>query len=455
MLGIIVILTLVLCSCLGQPVSQPQKSPDISSQEHQEGLVFIHMGSSLYSLPCNPREMKVAEATYEWVQDGAVSRSLSVTKEGRLLLQHFQADNSGKYSCTISYRKNGVPASQTFHYSILGYHVLGGLDIVLLFHSKLCKDEWTKSFLWSLQKQLRQLETEQHCKIQVNDTFCFPSLSNSSGDFIVQVQLEVSLFGPNWDQHCKPEDMETLTDCYRSAVRENLWQVQLALNRFFREHKIFPITGANIPSVNFTNDFVGILQSRQCTGGYGQTKQMQSCLDCCIVCPPGTFSPPKYSQCFPCPLGTYSLIYGAAFCTACKNGTVTRSLGASSMTDCIKKERTKHGVTPTHTIPGLVLFILSSLLTINLLFILSSCCWFLRECWVSDRKNCKDEDSEQLLQDPEADPDAEPTSDPSPLDTSASQPADEKHKHGAASLAVNPNLFTLTNETIPMLTLQD
>ncbi|NXH13322.1 ZPBP2 protein, partial [Bucco capensis] len=339
MLGTTVILTLLLCSFSGHAGSLPEDLPAISSQEQQEGIVFIHTGSSLSSLSCSPAGLEVAEPSYEWVQHhGAVSRTLSVTKEGHLLLQHFQTGDSGNYSCTISYTKNGVPAAQRFHYSILGYHVLGGLDIVLLFYSKLCKDEWIKSFLWALQKQLRQLETEQHCKFQISDTFCFPSLSNHSDELVVQVELEVSLFGPNWDEYCKPEDMEKLTDCYHTTVQQNLQQAQLALTRFFEEHKSFYITGANIPSTNFTNEFVGILQTKQCSEGYGQTKQMQTCLDCCIVCPPGTFSPPKKSQCFPCPVGTYSLVYGAALCTPCKDGMRTRGLGASSMANCVKKE---------------------------------------------------------------------------------------------------------------------
>lgn len=48
------------------------------------------------------------------------AKLFSVTKDGHLLFQHFQAEDSGKYSCTISYTKRGVPLSQTFRYSIFG-----------------------------------------------------------------------------------------------------------------------------------------------------------------------------------------------------------------------------------------------------------------------------------------------------------------------------------------------
>ncbi|NXD85722.1 ZPBP2 protein, partial [Halcyon senegalensis] len=351
--------------------------------------VFIHVESSPYSLPCSPAELEVADPTYHWVQDRAAPKLLSVPKEGHLLFQHFQAGDSGKYSCAISYTKHGVPVSQIFHYHIFGYHVLGGLDTVLLFHSKFCKDEWTKRFLWDLQKKLRQLEIQQHCKVQLTDTSCFPSLSNVSDQFIVQVQLEVSPFGPHWAENCNPLDMETVTDCYHRTVQHNLRQVQLALTRFFKEHKSFHIAGADIPSVDFTNEFVSILKTKECSGGYGQTKQLQRCLSCCIVCPPGTFSPPKNNQCSPRPVGTSSPIYGVAFCTPRKDGMITKVPGASSVTDCVKKGRTKQVGLIAHRIPELIVIILPALLAMNFLFILCSCYWFCREYRTSSPRASK------------------------------------------------------------------
>lgn len=75
-------------------------------------------------------------------------------------------------------------------FSLTGYHMPGGLEILLLFQSKLCEDEWTKRFLWDLHERLKQLETEQHCKLQFTTSSCFPSLNNPSDEFIIQVQLE-------------------------------------------------------------------------------------------------------------------------------------------------------------------------------------------------------------------------------------------------------------------------
>lgn len=62
-----------------------------------------------------------------------------------------------------------------------------------------------------------------------------------------------------------------------------------------------------------------------------------------VACPPGMFSPPKNRQCFLCPVGTYSLTYGALSCTHCKDGMTTKDPGAISMLFCVKEEMTKQG----------------------------------------------------------------------------------------------------------------
>lgn len=58
-------------------------------------------------------------------------------------------------------------------------------------------------------------------------------------------------------------------------------------------------------------------------------------------------------------------------------------------------------------------------------------------------------------QGPQAGPDAGPASDTSHLDTSASQGGNEEHTRGAPSPAVTLNLATVTDETTPVLTLED
>ncbi|KFZ60324.1 hypothetical protein N338_04660, partial [Podiceps cristatus] len=165
-------------------------------------------------------------------------------------------------------------------------------------------------------------------------------------------------------------------------------------------------------------------------------------------------------------VGTYSLIYGAAFCTPCKDSMVTRVPGASSTTDCVKKERTKQDVSIVHRIPVLLLMILPALLALNFLFILSSCYWFYQEYQVSSPRASKMTGSTTRMetvtsffriprQGPQAGADAGPASDTSHPDTSASRGLDEEPIHGAPSPAVAPDPATVTDVTTPVLTPED
>ncbi|KFV39693.1 hypothetical protein N328_07783, partial [Gavia stellata] len=165
-------------------------------------------------------------------------------------------------------------------------------------------------------------------------------------------------------------------------------------------------------------------------------------------------------------VGTYSLIYGVAFCTPCKDGMTTRVPGTSSVMDCVKKERTKQAVSIMHRIPVLLLIILPALLAINILFILSSCYWFYQEYQVSSPRASKMTGSTTRMemvtslfrisrQGPQGGPDNGPASGTSHLDTSASQGGVEEHTHGEPSPAMASNLATVTDETTPVLTLED
>uniref|UniRef100_A0A803XXF7 Ig-like domain-containing protein n=1 Tax=Meleagris gallopavo TaxID=9103 RepID=A0A803XXF7_MELGA len=463
LLGTMGILTLVLWSCSGQPAFLSEDPPARSTWEYHGGDVFIHMDSSLYSLPCSTIELEVANPTYQWVRDSPDPKLLSVTEEGHLLFQNFQAADSGNYSCTMSYTEHGLPVFQTFHYRVFGYHVLGGLEVLLIFHSKLCENEWTKMFLWDLQERLKQLEVEQHCKIHPETTACFPSADNSSNEFVVQVHLEVSFFGPNWDEQCKPQGVEVDTYCYRKTVQQSLEKVQPAISKFFTEHITFHITGPDISRIVFTTAFVGFLEIKKCSKGYGQTKQLRRCLECCIVCPPGTFSPPTNRQCSPCPMGTYSMSYGRAFCTHCKDGMITRGLGARSTTDCMKEERTKQVDTIIRKIPLLILIILPLVIGTNMLFIFASCYWY-REYQLSSPVTSKMAEITKSVktmtkfcgifrQSPQASPSAAALSITSETDTS--QEGEEESLHGELTPPKTPSLAAVSDDTPAVLELED
>ncbi|CAM5137531.1 unnamed protein product [Natator depressus] len=298
--------------------------------------IFIHMDATEYSLPCSQREMHVTNPTYRWAQDRRESQLLSVSAQGALTFRHFQGGSSGNYSCTVSYKEHRHPRAQTFHYKVMAYHVRGGLEALLIFRSRLCQEELKRRLLWSLQEALDRVASAQHCRLVLSKSSCFPTLQEPWDEF----NLQVSPFGPEWDKLCDPYNQTMVINCYRAAVRNNLLQAKLAMTRFLEEHGPFRITGAGAPRAIFNNRFTSFLKTERCAGGYGLSLQLETCPDCCILCPPGTFSAPQTNECTACPISTFNPLYGRAACSRCKAGLVTRATGATSEGDCVEEEGT-------------------------------------------------------------------------------------------------------------------
>ncbi|KFP32044.1 hypothetical protein N325_05211, partial [Colius striatus] len=154
--------------------------------------------------------------------------------------------------------------------------------------------------------------------------------------------------------------------------------------------------------------------------------------------------------------GTYSPTYGASFCTPCKDSMITRARGASSITDCVKEERTKQAVSIVHRIPLLLLIILPAFLAMNLLFIFTSCFCFYQEYQMSSPRAPKKTESTMRMeigssscriprQDPQTSPDDEPAMATSHLVTITPH---EEH-------TPSPPVITVTDETNPLLPLEN
>ncbi|XP_039372818.1 uncharacterized protein LOC120392226 isoform X2 [Mauremys reevesii] len=353
--GALGILALMLCRCSGYRDYSPDegilpgqetrgttanageepRQPAGFGVEGQTVPIFIHMDATEYSLPCSPKEMHVTNPTYRWARDRRESQSPSVSAQGALSFRHFQGGSSGNYSCTVSYKEHRVPRAQTFHYTVLAYHVRGGLEALLVFRSRLCQEALRRRFLWSLQEALGRVASAQHCQLVLSKSSCFPTLQEP------------------WDEF-------------------NL-QAKLTMTRFLEEHGPFPITGGGAPRAIFSNRFTSFLKTERCAGGYGLSLQLETCPDCCILCQPGTFSAPGSNECAACPVGTFNPLYGRVVCSRCKAGLVTRAAGATSAGDCVEEE-----VPVPLRIPVMVLIILLPPLGCSCLIILG--CFWCHRC---------------------------------------------------------------------------
>ncbi|XP_038629495.1 signal peptide, CUB and EGF-like domain-containing protein 1 [Scyliorhinus canicula] len=72
-----------------------------------------------------------------------------------------------------------------------------------------------------------------------------------------------------------------------------------------------------------------------CLAGMGKLSGRNStCMDCCVTCGPGSYSPNWTSICSPCPVNSYQHMFGKTQCQACPVGFRTNGEGAVSSTDC-------------------------------------------------------------------------------------------------------------------------
>uniref|UniRef100_A0A6J0SR58 Zona pellucida-binding protein 1-like isoform X1 n=2 Tax=Pogona vitticeps TaxID=103695 RepID=A0A6J0SR58_9SAUR len=299
--------------------------------------IYVHIGAKEITLPCKPSKTDVVfgmNPSYNWSLDNGEIHALP--GDATLTLHMFRPEDSGLYECSISYIKQGQLHTKTFYHTVVGYHIRGELEILLVFESSSCDEDLTRGFLRTLHEQLNQVVSRLHTEILVGDTTCFPTLNKPLDAFNLQVALKVSPFIKGWDESCSPKIDQLEFECYHSAVQTNLQKAKDALTDFFEENKHFHLGKTLGSRASFINTFFNFLEGGKCQSGYGQTQELEErCPDCCTLCPPGTYSEAAVDGCVLCPTGTYSLHYGTSVCIMCQHNWPTEHPGARRAGECM------------------------------------------------------------------------------------------------------------------------
>ncbi|KAG8132257.1 hypothetical protein E2320_010127 [Naja naja] len=264
------------------------------------------------------------------------TENLTLHSGASLILHEFRAEESGRYTCSISFTEEDQLHTMTFSHMVVGYHIRGELQVLLIFQSNSCDKSLTREFVRSLHRQLSQLVSHLHCELLSGSTTCFPTVEKPLDEFNLQVELKVTPFGKDWDKSCYPQTDSMPLECYHSAVQKNLQEAKEAMTEFMDKNKNFSLETSNGSHVSFVNTFFNFLEDGKCQDGYGQTQELQSyCPDCCTLCPPGTYSVATTDSCVLCPIGSYSLYYGTVLCISCDNNWLTSHPGARTSADCM------------------------------------------------------------------------------------------------------------------------
>nr|XP_020638859.1 zona pellucida-binding protein 2-like isoform X4 [Pogona vitticeps] len=245
--------------------------------------IYVHIGAKEITLPCKPSKTDVVfgmNPSYNWSLDNGEIHALP--GDATLTLHMFRPEDSGLYECSISYIKQGQLHTKTFYHTVVGYHIRGELEILLVFESSSCDEDLTRGFLRTLHEQLNQVVSRLHTEILVGDTTCFPTLNKPLDAFNLQVALKVSPFIKGWDESCSPKIDQLEFECYHSAVQTNLQKAKDALTDFFEENKHFHLGETLGSRASFMNTFFNFLEGGKCQSGYGQTQELEErCPDCC------------------------------------------------------------------------------------------------------------------------------------------------------------------------------
>ncbi|KAJ7332863.1 hypothetical protein JRQ81_015043 [Phrynocephalus forsythii] len=338
--------------------------------------IYVHIGAKEITLPCKPTKSEFLfgmNPSYNWSLDNGEIHSLP--GDATLTLHMFRPEDSGQYECTITYIKEGQLHTKTFYHTVVGYHIRGELEVLLVFESNSCDEILTRAFLRTLHEQLNQVVSRLHTELLVGDTTCFPTLNKPLNEFNLQVELKVSPFIKGWDESCSPKIDQLEFQCYHSAVQTNLQKAKDALTDFLEKNKRFHLGESLGSRGSFVNTFFNFLEGGRCQSGYGQTQELEEhCPDCCTLCPPGTYSEAAVDGCVVCPAGTYSLHYGTSICILCQHNWLTAHPGARRPGECISSRASASRQFP-------VLIIVLAALPLSCLSLIALFCYRYRHRW--------------------------------------------------------------------------
>ncbi|ETE73379.1 Zona pellucida-binding protein 2, partial [Ophiophagus hannah] len=252
-------------------------------EEKETELIFVHIGAKEFTLPCKPEKTDVVigmNPTYNWNLENG--ENVTLHSGASLILHAFRAEESGRYTCSISFTEENQLHTMTFSHTVVGYHIRGELQVLLIFQSNSCDKLLTREFVRSLHRQLSQLVSHLHCELVSGSTTCFPTVEKPLDEFNLQVELKVTPFGKDWDKSCYPQTDSMPLECYHSAVQKNLQEAKEAMTEFMDKNKNFSLETSNGSHISFVNTFFNFLEDGKCQDGYGQTQELQSyCPDCC------------------------------------------------------------------------------------------------------------------------------------------------------------------------------
>ncbi|XP_051791188.1 zona pellucida-binding protein 1-like [Erpetoichthys calabaricus] len=291
--------------------------------------VYFHL-SSKNILRCRTEALasEKLDAKYTWTSPtgpvAEMSRRLTTTSTGDLILHHIKGSDAGNYTCFLRYILASTNGQVTLNYLVYVYHHPEiSIHATVSFFVKSCESSLNTKFKQYIEETLENLIKGLNCEEHLMQTDCKKEKRPGSlSSYILHYK-----FGVYPKQNVLPFESDTVSSMKpKSGVKEAVQRIQ----NYFEEQADNPSSEFSYMKNSFIEEKILI-----CKEGFGKgLVGAASCPECCVACFPGFYSTNDQSVCLRCPPGTYNPSHGQTHCRKCPHKRHTSKEGAEFVTQC-------------------------------------------------------------------------------------------------------------------------
>nr|XP_033773295.1 zona pellucida-binding protein 2 isoform X2 [Geotrypetes seraphini] len=287
--------------------------------------VYVKMYKSSPFLACLDESLsqeEIIDPFFLWI--GPDGRNLkgqnyvNVTETGKLRINTFRKSMSGPYSCTLSYKRmkdnlqEEKEAFKTYKFMLFAYRDPDYIfQVSARFSTQACNTLEDDQYLEELKKVIEDLIFSLHCELTDEFLKCHVIKVPKHGlQNVLFTSFKVNPFAPGWETVCR----NLTIDC-GDETNSRILQARDRIEEFFLKQTYAQKKEFNlVPPINYVEKSLQISHDDKCRPGFGKDEFTHAeCLDCCVVCGPGTYNSNNDVHCRVCS-SIQIKYYGATAC---------------------------------------------------------------------------------------------------------------------------------------------
>ncbi|XP_055515251.1 zona pellucida-binding protein 1-like isoform X2 [Leucoraja erinacea] len=312
----------------------------VLGREGETVEVFIPLKGSPVAIYCLTPELSrktISNPMTHWWREGKSQAHVigegdqyRVRLDGSLMLLNWETSQAtGFYYCTMKHIRGQKEYSLTLQFCLVAYHIpFRSLQVNVQLKTTTCEKHFVENSVKFLESVLSSMCRQLSCVI-TSTTFNCTQWGTLAGtvEHHIQLKIPVQSQGEDIIMPCK-----TGQECHNEETLRKAFQ---KIHTFLTQSKFVLDTSNDVPPLYYVEGSFKAMKVDHCLAGMGKLLgRNRPCVDCCVTCGPGSYSPNGTSICIPCPNNFYQHRFGRTQCMACPLGLKTNGEGAISSTDC-------------------------------------------------------------------------------------------------------------------------